>query len=456
MAMNAISLFRFAPLALALATALVFAGPAGAGLFNPTTFALKNGMQVVMIPDHRAPVVTHMVWYKVGAADEPPGKSGVAHLLEHLMFKGTAKLPGGGFSQTVARLGGRENAFTAHDYTGYFQTVAAHRLATVMELEADRMVNLVLSEADVKTEREVVMEERRSRTDNDPGSLLGEQIAASQYLAHPYRLPVIGWAHEVSRLLRADVLAFYETWYAPNNAILVVAGDVTEATLRPLAERTYGALAAQSVPPRLRPQEPPQRAARRVVLEDARVRQASFSRSYLAPSRTAGESRHAEALQVLADILGGGTTSRLYQALVVKQKLASGAGAYYRGSTMDLARFHIYASPTPGGAPGSQVAELEAAADRVLAEVLEKGVSEAELERSKAGMIAAATYARDNVRRAARFFGRALATGRRAADVEAWPERIAALGVADINAAARHVLRLERSVTGLLLPKPAS
>ncbi|MAG96245.1 MAG: pitrilysin family protein [Alphaproteobacteria bacterium] len=437
---------------LVLAVVLMFAGPARAGLFNPTTFTLENGMQVVMIPDHRAPVVTHMVWYKVGAADEPPGKSGVAHLLEHLMFKGTAKVPGGAFSKTVARLGGRENAFTAHDYTGYFQTVAAGRLATVMELEADRMVNLVLSEADVLTERDVVMEERRSRTDNDPGALLSEHMAAGQYLAHPYRLPVIGWAHEASRLVRADVLAFYDTWYAPNNAILIVAGDITETILRPLAERIYGALPVESVPPRVRPQEPPQLAARRVVLEDARVRQPSFSRSYLAPSRTAGESRHAVALQVLADILGGGATSRLYQALVVEQKLASGAGAYYRGSTLDLARFHIYASPPPGG----EVAALEAAADRVLAEVLEKGVSEAELERSKAGMIAAATYARDNVRRAARFFGTALVTGRRAADVEAWPEHIAALTIADINAAARHVLRLERSITGLLLPEPAS
>ena len=450
--MNVIRHLPTASLVFGLLLVLVFASPARAGLFNPTTFTLKNGMQVVMIPDHRAPVVTHMVWYKVGAADEPPGKSGVAHLLEHLMFKGTAKVPGGGFSKAVARLGGRENAFTAHDYTGYFQTVAADRLATVMELEADRMVNLTLSEADVATERDVVMEERRSRTDNDPGALLSEQMAASQYLAHPYRLPVIGWAHEVSRLLRADVLAFYGTWYAPNNAILVVAGDVTEATLRPLAEGTYGALPATSVPPRLRPKEPPQLAARRVVLEDSRVRQPSISRSYLAPSRTAGESRHALALQVLADILGGGTTSRLYQALVVDRKLASGAGADYRGSTLDLARFHVYASPVPGG----EVAALEAAADQVLAEMLKKGVSEAELKRSQAGMIAAVTYARDNVRRAARVFGTALVSGRRAADVEAWPEQIAALTVADINAAARHVLRLERSVTGLLLPEPAS
>lgn len=261
----------------AIAALFLLAGaashPADAQIFNPTTFTLDNGMQVVVIENHRAPVVTHMVWYKVGAAEEPPGKSGIAHFLEHLMFKGTNKRAPGEFSKIIARNGGSENAFTSQDYTGYFQTIAADRLALMMEIEADRMTGLVLTDEIIQPERQVVIEERRSRTDSSPSALLGEQVTAATYSNHPYRLPVIGWEHEIRALTREEIVDFYQTWYAPNNAILVVSGDVAPERVRELAETYYGPIAAKKLPPRARPTEPPHHAPREVVLRDARVDQ---------------------------------------------------------------------------------------------------------------------------------------------------------------------------------------
>ena len=423
--------------------------PSQAAVFNPETFTLDNGMQVVVVPNHRAPVVVHTVWYRAGSADDPVGSSGIAHFLEHLMFKGTTNTEPGEFSRIVSRNGGNENAFTSYDYTGYYQKVARDRLELVMKLEADRMVNLDLADAVVLPERDVILEERRSRTDNEPGALLGEQIRAAQYLAHPYGKPVIGWEHEIRTLDTEDALAFYRRHYAPNNAILVVAGDITAAELRPLAERYYGVIPRRDIAPRVRPQEPPQRAARRVVLRDARVRQAELNRSYLAPSGTAGASEHTYPLQVLAEILGGGTTSRLYRSLVVERKVAVSAGAWYADTSLDLTRFGFYASPSPG----IDIADLEAALDDEIARVLADGVTDAEVERITRRLVAETTYARDSLYTAARSFGGALTAGLTVADVEAWPDRIAAVTADQVNAAARAVLRPETSVTGVLLPE---
>lgn len=423
--------------------------PVQAGLFNPNVFMLDNGMQVIVIEDHRAPVVTQMVWYKIGAADEPEGKSGVAHFLEHLLFKGTKAAPGNTFSRTVAANGGRENAFTSHDFTGYFQTLAADRLESVMRLEADRMVNLVLTEKDVATERDVVLEERRARTENDPSSLLSEQMAAAQFLALPYRNPVIGWNHEIRALNREDALAFYRQYYAPNNAILIVAGDVLTADVKRLAEKYYGVIPPSQNIGRRRPQEPPQIAARRIEFRDVRVRQPSWRRTYIAPSTMAGQSEHSLPLDMLAQILGGGTTSRLYQALVVEQKIAASAGAWYSGTSVDLGRFGLYGQPVPG----NDLTALEAAVDAEIANIVEHGVSAKELDRAKAGMIAAATYARDSVTRTARIFGRSLVIGRTVEDVESWPDRVVKVTPEQVQAAAKYVFDIRRSVTGLLLPK---
>jgi len=303
---------------------------AQARVFDPETFTLANGLQVVVIENRRAPIVTHMVWYKVGAADESAGESGNAHFLEHLMFKGTNTLGPGEFSEIIAQNGGQENAFTSYDYTAYYQTVANDRLEIVMRHEADRMANLVLTDALVLPERDVILEERRSRVDNEPGSQLRETMQAGLYLNHPYRVPVIGWEHEIRSLSTETALAFYRRWYAPNNAVLVVAGDVDADEVRRLAEKYYGKVPAGEVLERVRPTEPPQYAARRVTLENARVRQPSLSISYLAPAHNSPGGEHAYALQVLDQILGGGATSRLYRSLVVEQGLAASRGQRLR------------------------------------------------------------------------------------------------------------------------------
>jgi zinc protease len=433
-----------------LAGILTTAAPltAVAGLFNPTTFTLDNGMQVVVVENHRAPVVAHWVWYRVGTADSPVGKSGLPHYLEHLMFKGTDKIPPGEFSKIVARHGGNDNAMTSYDFTAYFQMIAKDRLELVMGMEADRMVNLRLSDEDAVTERDVILEERRLRVDNEPAALLDERLMAVQYLNHPYRLPVIGWFHEIESYTRDDALAFYRTWYAPNNAILIVVGDVTPEEVRTLALRTYGQIPARPVPERRRLKEPPQHSQRQVEIRDARVRQPSLVISYLAPSYVSEGGEHAYALEVLSELLGSGTTSRLYRALVVDRGIAAAAGSSYRGSSLDPTTFRIYASPRPG----VPLAEVERALDEEIAKLLAEGVSEEEVARVKKRMLAEATYARDSLSAVARIFGVALTTGQTVADVEAWPQRINAVTREQVEAAARAVLVAAHSVRGRLLP----
>lgn len=438
----------FRTLAAGLFATALFGLPAGAQVFEPTTFELDNGLQVVVIENRRAPVVTHMLWYKAGAADEPPGKSGTAHYLEHLMFKGTKTRAPGEFSQIIARLGGRENAFTSQDYTGYFQTVAPRHLETMMELEADRMTGLVLTDDLIEPERRVILEERRSRTENNPRALLSEQVAAATYLNHPYGLPIIGWAHEIEALTRADLESFYETWYAPNNAILVISGDVDPQEVRRLAEKYYGPIAAKALPPRIRPSEPPQRAPREVVMRDARVDQPSWSRRYLAPSYVAGENQYAYALEVLSEIIGGGSTARIYRSLVVEAPLAASAGAWYSPGDLDQTTFGFWFTPRPG----VEISAVEAAIDEQIERILADGVTADEAARAKQRLIDSAIFARDSVGGPARVFGASLATGQTAADVEAWPDRINAVTVDQINAAARAVFDINRSTTGLLLP----
>lgn len=423
--------------------------PARAEVFAPQSFTLDNGMQVVVVSNHRAPVVTHMVWYKAGAMDEASGHTGAAHLLEHLMFKGTEAYPDGAFSQIVARNGGRENAFTSQDYTGYYQSVAADRLELMMQLESDRMVNLVMHQEDVDTEREVVREERRSRIENEPGSRLGEQATAAFYKNHPYRNPVIGWDHELRALTRENMLDFYRAWYAPNNAILVVVGDVTVDEVRPLAEKYYGRIPARELPERIDWYEPPALATQQVVLKDPQVRQPSWSRRYHAPSYSYGETEHAYPLQVLSDILGGGPTSRLYRSLVVEQKVAAGAGAWYGPTARGPSTFGFYATPVPGGS----LDDVEDAVEAEIGQVLRDGVTEDEVRRSIARLQAEAIYARDSLQTPAQVIGTSLAVGMSVEDVEAWPERIGDVTVEAVNKAVRAVLAGEAPMTTLLLPR---
>jgi zinc protease len=417
-----------------------------------STFALDNGLQVVVIPDHRTPVVTHMVWYKNGSADDPEGKSGIAHFLEHLMFKGTTEHPKGAFSSLVSDLGGQENAFTSYDYTAYFQKIAKEHLETMMTFEADRMTNLVLSDEDVIPERDVVLEERRMRTDSDPASQLSESVGATLYVNHPYGLPIIGWQHEIAGLNREDALAYYQRFYTPENAILVVAGDVTEPEVRTLAGKTYGRIPARGeAPKRSRKVEPPIPTARRVELADPKVEQPSFQRYWLAPSHVSAKDAEPYALEMLAQILGGGGSSRLFRILVQEQELATNAGAWYMGDAVDLTRFAVYATPREG----VELKTIEKAIEGVIARLPEE-MTEREFARAKTQLVADAIYARDSQATLARMYGATLAVGGSVKDVQEWPAKIEAVTMADVMDAARKRLQPRLAVTGYLLKEEAA
>jgi zinc protease len=439
-------------LAVVLATGSASSSRAGEPGEGVTYFKLANGLEVVVIPDHRTPVVTHMVWYKVGSADEPPGKSGIAHFLEHLMFKGTAKNPLGHFRRTVAAFGGQENAFTTTDYTAFFQRTSREHLATLMDFEADRMTGLTLTEEEVRPELRVILEEQSQRVGNDPGARLGQQISAALYLNHPYGKPIIGWRHEMEQLTREDALAFYKRFYTPNNAILVIAGDVDAAAVRDLAEQTYGKVAPRAeIGPRMRPQEPEQVAVRHLTLADPRVGQPSLNRSYLVPSYTTAKPGESEALDVLVQILGSGSTSRLYRALVVEKGVATSAGAWYQGTALDATRLGVYASPRPG----VTLPQLEDAIDEVLNEFVDKGVTAEEVTRAKTRMIADVLYDQDSQATIARWYGAALATGSTVDWVRNWPDRIRAVTPEAVREAARHYLDKRHSATGYLVKDQA-
>lgn len=416
-----------------------------------TSFELENGMQAVVIEDHRAPVVTHMVWYRVGSADEQPGKSGIAHFLEHLMFKGTNNLAPGEFSKIVATNGGQENAFTSYDYTAYFQKVSADRLSLMMKMEADRMQNLILSEEEVLPERDVVIEERNSRIENNPSALLSEQRRAMQYFNHRYGVPVIGWKHEIGQLTQQDALNFYKKYYAPNNAILIVAGDITPDEVRALAQEYYADLKPSTdLPARVRSQEPSHLAPLRIEMVDARVRQPQMVRTYLADHRETGSQKDAAALEMLAQLLGGsGLTSYLGQELQLKQKVAVSTSAFYGGVSLDQETFGLFLLP----APSTSVEEAEAALDAALQAFLDAGIDEAHLARLKTQAKASEIYARDSLSGLARQYGQGLATGLTIQDIQSWPDILQSITAEDVMAAAKKVLNDNNSVTAWLLPE---
>jgi zinc protease len=423
---------------------------ASAALFDAQTFTLDNGLQVVVVESHRTPVVTQMLWYKVGAADAPPGKNGIAHFLEHLMFKGTKTTPVGVFVREVTRVGGDQNAITGQDFTFYYQSVAVDHLEMIMRLEADRMTNLVLDDSIVLPERDVIIEERSMRVDNDPQALLTEMLRATLFLNHPYGQPGIGWRHEMATLTTADALDFYGRWYAPNNAILVLSGDVTVDRARTLAEKYYGPIPRREVPDRVRLQEPPQYAARSVVLENPAVQLPMWTRLYLAPSHRI-DGPTADALDILSMIIGDGPTSRLYRSLVIDQGIATSISTA-TGFALDPSTFTISASPQPGGDPKA----LETAIDTAIVELLANGVTQDELDFAKLRFQSAAAKARDSLEGAGMAIGAALTSGITLEDVEAALDKVNEVTVERVNAAARAVLRLEQSATGLLLPASAN
>lgn len=431
----------------ALVVAVSLCAPAPAEEPKVFQFSLQNGFSVVVIPDHRAPTVTQMVFYRVGASDDPPGNSGLAHFFEHMMFRGTPTTPSDQFGRTVARNGGEDNAFTTEDYTAFYEQIAKDRLPLVMRLEADRMVSLDLSDANVRTERDVVLEERRMRIDNDPQALLREQMDAALHLSHPYGRPVIGWPEEVRRIGRIEAQSYYSRHYAPNNAILVVAGDVVPDQVRLDAETTYGKVSARQLVPRPDYTQPPRLGETRLTLYREDVKLPQFMRFYRVPSYTEARPGEAEALDVLAQLLGGDATSALYRQLVMTRKLASDAGASYTGYTRDAGEFEIYAVPRPG----VKMEAVEQAVDTILKDYSTAIAKASDIERAKTQLIAGAVYQRDNQLDLASAYGQALAIGLTVDDVREWPGRIRAVTGEDIrDAAAKDVIKRE-SVTGFLL-----
>jgi zinc protease len=427
--------------------ALCFVTPAGAEE-AVTTFNLDNGLEVVVIEDHRAPLVVQQIWYRAGAADEVPGKSGIAHFLEHLMFKGTETIPPNQFSALIEAQGGDDNAFTSWDNTTYYQRISADRLEMVMQMEADRMRNLRMTEDDVTTERQVILEERSQRTDSDPGALLGEQMRAALYLNSHYSIPVIGWRHEMEGLTRDDALAWYERYYAPNNAILIIAGDVNPDEVKRLAELHYGPIApSEGIGPRTRPQEPPQLAERRLSLADERVSNPFVYRLYLAPERDPGDQRQAAALQILAELLGGsGQTSVFARALQFDTPTAVYTSAFYDGTMLDDGMFGVYVVP----APGVSLAEAEAAMDATLAKFLTDGPDPAAFDRIRTQVRASDIYGRDDVQGLATMYGQGLVIGLTLDDIQTYDDILADITLDEVTEVARRVLNRNSSVTGWL------
>jgi zinc protease len=412
-----------------------------------SSFTLDNGLNVVVVPDRRVPVVTHMIWYRNGSADDPVGQSGIAHFLEHLMFKGTNRHPAGEFSQVVSALGGQENAFTSFDYTAYFQRVAREHLKTMMEFEADRMTGLVLDEAVVGPERNVVLEERRMRVETDPAAQLSEAMAAALFVRHPYGTPIIGWMHEIESLDREHALSYYRRFYTPENAILVVAGDIGPDEVRRLSEDTYGRVTPFGERPiRRRPREPEPRAARHIEIADPKVEQPTLQRLYLTPSSRTAQGRDSAALEVPAEMLGGGPTSYFYRKLVMERGVAVNAGAWYMGSSIDDTRFSVYAVP----AEGVSLADLEEAVDGALKAIPAAALEADAVERAKTRLVAETIYSTDSQSSLARIYGSALAIGETIEEVRRWPDDIEAVTRLDLAGVAERFLVPPRSVTGYL------
>ncbi len=434
--------------------AILWSNVAMAETFKSETFTLENGMQVVLIENQRTPALAHMVWYKSGSAREDRGKSGIAHFLEHLMFKGTEKFSADTFSKTVAALGGQDNAFTSQDYTAYYQVIPREGLERVMEMEADRMTNLRLDDhKTVFSERDVILEERRQRVENDPAAILEESAWAGLFRNHPYGVPIIGWEKEIANLGPDDALDFYRRHYTPENAILVVSGAIGLDELKPLAEKYYGTITPRGAEKPVAIAEPPRRTAQRLSYSSEHVRRAQWQRLWLLDRCVSDPDQSAvcgEAFEILAKAWGGGATSFLYRHLVVRDKLASAVYAGY-DEWRDYAVFSIDAVP----AEGVSTERLQQAIEKLLSEW--KGIDDKTLARAKRQLVASAVYARDGLLGPGTIVGARLAIGDSVDDIEQWPARVKAVDKADVDAAADRVRRDLAPLTAVLekhAPRP--
>lgn len=444
---------------LASAAALCAASPAVAQtapparaerpLFGAKQWRLANGLEVAFIPFSRAPVVTQYLFYAAGGGEDPVGRSGVAHFLEHMMFKGSPKIGVGDFSRLVAREGGNDNAFTSRDVTAYHQAVEASRLGMILEMEADRFAAALIPQEFLESERGVVLEERQQRTDSNPRARFREAFTAALWgQQHWAGRPIIGWADEIRAITRDDLAGFHARFYAPANATLVISGAVPEEEVRQLVERHYGGIPARDVARRNRAPAPAQAAEPRLIRRDPMTRDALFLKAWMAPSLTAGESAHALPLEVLSHLLGGGQGSRLHKALV-ETGLAVSAGTGYDGDAAGMTEFYLSAMPRPGVAPE----RLEEAANAVIETLIQQGPTEAEVARSIRQLTAGAMLALDGFGAAPRMVGGTLAIGLPLEVVEFWPARISAVTRDQVEAAARAVLPSAPNTAAWLLPQ---
>ncbi|MDP2196181.1 MAG: pitrilysin family protein [Rhodocyclaceae bacterium] len=449
-ALNRLRRLVFTKLGIAALVLAVSAAPSFAG--QETTFekTLANGLRVIVKEDRRAPTVVHMVWYRAGAMDEKDGTSGVAHVLEHMMFKGTKTLKPGEFNKRVAEAGGRDNAFTSLDYTAYFQIVPKSALPEMMRLEADRMVNLQLQPEEFAAEIQVVMEERRLRTDDNPQARVYEALNAAAFTAHPYRRPVIGWMDDLKSMTWQDARAWYRAWYAPNNAYVVVAGDVDHREVFRLAEQTYGKHQARSLPNRKPQNEPLQTGQRRVTVK-APAQLPYILMAWKAPRlKDVDQDRDPYALEVLAALLAGNDAARFPKRLVRGEKIAQSASAWYDATLRGEALFLLAGS----AAAGKTVAELEAALKAEIIRIQEEGVTEEELQRVKTQTIAAQVYKRDSLMAQAMEIGFAEATGIHWSDIDKLLEKIRSVTAAEVQAVAKQYFSDDTLTVSVLDPQP--
>tara|TARA_Y100000590_G_C15717635_1_gene1012406 strand:- start:246 stop:1559 length:1314 start_codon:yes stop_codon:yes gene_type:complete len=415
--------------------------------FKPEQYVLENGLKIVVIENNRVPAVAHSIWYKVGSADEPNGKSGIAHFLEHLLFKGTEKLKPGEFSKIVSINGGKENAFTSKNYTGYFQLIHKSKLELIMSLEADRMKNIKLIEKEFENEKTVVLEERYSRVDNNPSALLSEQMNAALFMNHPYRKPIIGWEHEIKNLNLDDVMNFYKKYYAPNNAVIVICGDVKLDEVVKIAKKYFGAIKSSKIEKRLWTIEPTQHAPRKVLLNSKDTAIPVFKRHYLAPTYNKSK-KESLALEVFTEIFGNPSTGMLFKEFVENKKIATSAAAYYYSDGFGDTSFTISIIPKKG----INLEEIESQLDEYLNTIKKKLINETDLQSVKERLVNNTIFAQDSLYMGMRIFGSSLTTGYSLKEITDWPKNISKVSVNDVQEFGLNIFDKKKSVTGYLLP----
>ena len=415
--------------------------------FKPQHYILENGLEIIVLENNRVPAIAHSIWYKVGSADEPNGKSGIAHFLEHLMFKGTNKLKPGEFSQIVSINGGKENAFTSKNYTGYFQLIHKSKLELIMSLEADRMKNIKLLEKEFENEKTVVLEERYSRVDDNPSALLSEQINAALYMNHPYRKPIIGWEHEIKNLNLDDVMKFYEKYYAPNNAIIVICGDVNLDDAVKIAKKYFGPIKPSKIEKRAWTNEPTQHAPRKITLNSKNTAIPVFQRHYLVPTYTKSK-KESLTLEVFSEIFGNSSTGMLFDEFVKNKKLAASASAYYYPDGFGHTSFTISIIPKKN----VNLEEIEIHLDEYLNKIKKKAFNKEEVQKIKKRLVNATIFAQDSLYMGMRIFGSSLTTGYSLKEITAWPKDISKISTNDLQNFVPNIFNKKNSVTGYLLP----